>query len=46
MLYEVITTICPSCKEKVIDRSGYRIVANTLSNGKCTCGREIPGVWS
>ncbi len=39
-------TICPYCKEKVIDRSGYRIVANTLSNGKCTCGREIPGVWS
>jgi len=39
-------TVCPSCGEKVIDRSGYRIVTNKISKGKCTCGTAIPGVWS
>jgi pyruvate formate lyase activating enzyme len=39
-------TICPSCKEKVIDRSGYRIVASNIRNGMCTCGHKIPGIWS
>ena len=39
-------TICPSCKQKLIDRSGYRIVSNKISGEKCTCGTKIPGVWS
>ena len=39
-------TVCPSCKQKVIERSGFRIVADRLKNGKCTCGTVIPGIWS
>ena len=44
---ELSDTICPSCKEKLIVRQGYRIVANALKNGKCSfCGSKIEGVWS
>ena len=39
-------TPCPSCGEKVVDRSGFRIVTNKIIKGKCTCGTVIPGVWS
>jgi len=39
-------TVCPSCKQKVIERSGFRIVADRLKNGKCSCGTVIPGIWS
>lgn len=38
-------THCPSCGKKVVDRSGYRIVSQSLRDGKCTCGTAIPGVW-
>jgi len=39
-------TFCPSCGNKVVDRSGYRIVSFSLKNGRCSCGTSIPGVWS
>jgi pyruvate formate lyase activating enzyme len=39
-------TACPSCGKKVVDRSGYRIVSQSLTGGKCACGTKIPGVWS
>lgn len=39
-------TTCPSCGKKVVDRSGYRIVTQSLAGGKCSCGTKIPGVWS
>ena len=39
-------TICPSCGKKVVDRSGFRIVSQALSGGRCACGTKIPGVWS
>lgn len=39
-------TSCPSCGKKVVDRSGFRIVSQTLIGGKCSCGTKIPGVWS
>ncbi len=39
-------TICPQCKETVINREGYHIHKNSLNNGKCKCGEEIPGIWS
>lgn len=38
-------TLCPSCGKKVVDRSGYRIVSQSLREGKCGCGNIIPGVW-
>jgi len=39
-------TLCPSCNKKLIDRSGYRIVTNKITDSRCTCGTNIPGVWS
>lgn len=38
-------TICPKCGEVVIHRSGYSIVSNKLTEGRCPCGRAIAGVW-
>ena len=38
-------TLCPSCGKQVVDRSGYRIVSQSLRDGKCACGTAIPGVW-
>ncbi len=40
-------TYCPACKKKLIDRSGYRLVANHITEGKCSfCGEAIAGVWT
>jgi len=40
-------TFCLKCKNPVIRRSGYSIIANDLDNGKCSkCKTKIPGVWN
>ncbi|MBN2371299.1 MAG: AmmeMemoRadiSam system radical SAM enzyme [Vicinamibacteria bacterium] len=40
-------THCHQCRKVVIRRAGYRILANTIKNGKCPdCGAAIPGVWT
>jgi len=43
------STYCPSCKKKVIERSGNigQYVTNWLNeNGKCSyCGYKLEGVW-
>jgi pyruvate formate lyase activating enzyme len=40
-------TTCPDCSGLLIQRTGYRIVSNRLSDrGGCPdCGRSIPGIW-
>jgi len=39
-------TYCPSCHAAVIERTGYRILANHLEDGCCAhCGTRIPGRW-
>lgn len=38
-------TLCPVCGKKMIVRKGYRIEENNIKNGKCSCGKVIPGVW-
>jgi pyruvate formate lyase activating enzyme len=44
---EKAETVCHSCKKTVIDRKGYSIVANNITDGKCKwCGSAIPGRWS
>jgi pyruvate formate lyase activating enzyme len=41
------STYCPGCSALLVERSGYRILANRLAAGQCPdCGRAIPGVWS
>ena len=39
-------TCCPSCGATVVERSGYRIRAVHLDDGRCAaCGTAIPGRW-
>ncbi|MEM4259949.1 MAG: AmmeMemoRadiSam system radical SAM enzyme [Candidatus Woesearchaeota archaeon] len=39
-------TICPECKNILVNREGYRIIKNKIKNGKCSkCNTEIKGVW-
>lgn len=43
---DVTKTICPGCGTLLVNRSGYRIVSNTLKDGNCTaCGKKVEGVW-
>jgi pyruvate formate lyase activating enzyme len=41
-------TRCPGCHSPVIERSGYRILANRLGpSGECPrCGYRVPGIWN
>ena len=39
-------TRCPGCGALLIERSGYRILANRLQRRACPeCDRAIPGIW-
>jgi len=39
-------TYCPSCRAAVIERTGYRVFANHLEDGRCAhCGTPVPGRW-
>jgi pyruvate formate lyase activating enzyme len=45
--HEAESTFCPHCKKLLIERIGYFVKQNNISNGKCRfCGTPIPGVWS
>ncbi len=44
--HEGENTICPSCKELLIGRMGYKIFKNNIKGGACQhCGEKIAGVW-
>ena len=39
-------TYCPSCRNLLIKRLGYRIIENKLRDGKCPqCSTLIEGIW-
>jgi len=39
-------TLCPSCRETVIQRRGYTVLRNHVKDGKCrSCGSPIGGRW-
>jgi len=39
-------TICPNCKQVLIERRGFTIQSNQIEGGKCKkCGFTISGVW-
>ena len=45
--HEGNNTFCPSCNEKVIERTGFFVTQFRLEGGKCrTCKTPIAGVWS
>ena len=40
-------TCCPSCRTLLIERRGYTILKNALTEGACpTCQTSIPGIWN
>ena len=45
--HEGENTFCPSCKKKIIHRTGYIVGEVDLKAGKCKyCGKPIPGIWT
>jgi pyruvate formate lyase activating enzyme len=39
-------TYCPSCQRLLVERRGFRVLANHLDGGTCpACRARIPGVW-
>ncbi len=47
MRSEAENTLCPQCGKVLIERIGYYVKRNNISNGKCRfCGTKIAGVWS
>ena len=39
-------TFCPVCRERLIHRVGFSVLANNIEEGRCRfCGEEIPGIW-
>ena len=41
------STYCPRCKNKLVDRAGFRSHMETIVDSKCvSCGELIRGVWS
>jgi len=39
-------TICPKCKQVVVERQSFTVLRNDLVNGCCRkCGEKIAGVW-
>jgi pyruvate formate lyase activating enzyme len=47
MRHEGENTLCPKCKKLIIERIGYFVKQNNVSNGKCKfCSTSIPGRWS
>ena len=40
------STYCPKCGKLVIKRTGYQVLENNLTAGRCpSCGEKIPGIW-
>jgi pyruvate formate lyase activating enzyme len=40
-------TICPVCGEVLIERLGYRIIRNSVADGRCPkCRSALSGLWS
>lgn len=38
-------TYCSKCGRLLVERQWFTVVHNTLNDGKCVCGNEIPGVF-
>jgi pyruvate formate lyase activating enzyme len=40
-------TFCPSCNRALIERYGFRIIANHIEEGRCpSCATPIAGYWT
>jgi len=40
------STLCPRCRQMLVERDGFSVSSNRLDDGKCPgCGEPIPGIW-
>jgi pyruvate formate lyase activating enzyme len=39
-------TRCPRCGRTVIERHGFDVTRNDITEGRCPCGTPIAGVWA
>lgn len=40
-------TYCPSCRQPVIERRGFKIMRNKVNDGRCpNCNTAIAGFWN
>jgi pyruvate formate lyase activating enzyme len=40
-------TFCPKCKSTLIERYGFRVLKNRITDGRCPeCRTSIPGLWA
>jgi len=40
------STFCPACRERLVHRVGFSVLANNIESGECRfCGQAIPGIW-
>jgi pyruvate formate lyase activating enzyme len=45
--HEGESTFCPKCKKMLIERIGYYVKQNNITNGRCRfCNTPIAGVWN
>lgn len=45
--HEAENTFCPSCGKMIVERRGFKILANHITDRKCSfCRHQIPGVWT
>ncbi len=43
--HDAANTFCPGCKQKIVERVGFRVLKSHLRNGRCPhCSRAIPGM--
>jgi pyruvate formate lyase activating enzyme len=39
-------TLCPRCGNALIKRLGFKVLSNTLKDGRCPrCQTPVPGLW-
>ena len=38
-------TCCPDCGRKLLSRAGFHVTGLPF-DGRCPCGKQIPGIWS
>ena len=44
--HERNSTFCPSCGEKIIQRTHFAVISLEVEKGRCRfCGHRIPGIW-
>jgi pyruvate formate lyase activating enzyme len=45
--HQAENTYCHKCKKMIIERRGFAIISNNITNGHCKfCNEKLPGIWT